>query len=680
MRIEWSTKDVALVIDDEETEWAAIRYVGPPDRSAAWPAPVPLVDLRIVGEGSTSPSRRYVDSTAGKQLRYTEHHSTATSLQITLRSEHGLVVHIRYHALFGLPILRVLTTVENRGTTDVLLQSVSSVSIGGVLKADVSDIRVHWSRNEWLSEFDWKSAMYREVASPNPNLVLHKADGLGRFSTTAVGTQSTSDYLPIGAIESSRGAIVWEIEHNGPWHWEVGERRDGVYLTALGPTDVEHQFLRVLPRGETFAAVPARLWAGHGSALVGLADLVEARRRSRAAVSGPISSRVIYSDYANTLMADPNEQDCVALLESAAAVGCETYCIDAGWYSDGQWWQTGGDWFASQNRFPAGLEAVTDEAHRVGMGVGLWFEPEVVGSGSSAAVDLPDSAFFQRQGSRVTEAQRHMLDLRDATASTHLRSRIDEAIDKYGLKMLKFDFNMDAGVGTDSMASSAGSGLLDANRSYVQWIDELRRDHPEVGIENCSSGGMRCDSVLMERSELQATSDQQDFRLLPRISCNAATLIPAEQCESWAYPSPDMSLNDIHLTMTGAVLSVPYVSGFLRDLPTPSFQSVKESIDAHKSIRTMLASSRPFWPLGLAHGDDEWIALGRRSNIDRSDVLAIWHLGQDAGVQVVPWSLPKDAQVEVLYPRDSALKVTRVPNAVNVQADERDSIILLARW
>ncbi|MFZ2056903.1 MAG: hypothetical protein WAV54_05805 [Acidimicrobiales bacterium] len=47
-------------------------------------------------------------------------------------------------------------------------------------------------------------------------------------------------------------AWVWQIEHNGGWHWQVGEHtgrdasgHDGdgptdPYLALLGPTDAEH--------------------------------------------------------------------------------------------------------------------------------------------------------------------------------------------------------------------------------------------------------------------------------------------------------------------------------------------------------------------------------------------------------------------------------------------------------
>ena len=46
------------------------------------------------------------------------------------------------------------------------------------------------------------------------------------------------------------------------------------------------------------------------------------------------------------------------------------------------------------------------------MKVGLWLEPEVVGVRSPVAQSLPDAAFLQRHGRRVTEHDRFLLDLR----------------------------------------------------------------------------------------------------------------------------------------------------------------------------------------------------------------------------------------------------------------------------
>jgi alpha-galactosidase len=46
----------------------------------------------------------------------------------------------------------------------------------------------------------------------------------------------------------------------------------------------------------------------------------------------------------NTLAGDPTKQKLLPLIEVAAEVGCEYFCIDAGWYADGPWWDSVGLW------------------------------------------------------------------------------------------------------------------------------------------------------------------------------------------------------------------------------------------------------------------------------------------------------------------------------------------------
>lgn len=97
---------------------------------------------------------------------------------------------------------------------------------------------------------------------------------------------------------------------------------------------------------------------------------------------------------------------------------------------------------------------------------------------------LPDSAFFQRHGVRVCDSGRYLLDFRSPEAREHVTRTVDRLIDDFGAVFFKFDYNTIPGVGTDLNAESVGDGLLEHCRAYVDWLDDLRRRHPDVMIEN----------------------------------------------------------------------------------------------------------------------------------------------------------------------------------------------------
>ena len=138
---------------------------------------------------------------------------------------------------------------------------------------------------------------------------------------------------------------------------------------------------------------------------------------------------IIFNDYMNCLGGDPSTERLVPLVEAAAKAGAEYFVIDAGWYDDTDgWWDSVGAWQPSTLRFPGGLREVTDLVRARGMTPGLWLEPEVVGVRSPLARALPDEAFFQRAGHRLTERGRHQLDLRHPAARAHLNETVDRLV------------------------------------------------------------------------------------------------------------------------------------------------------------------------------------------------------------------------------------------------------------
>ena len=69
---------------------------------------------------------------------------------------------------------------------------------------------------------------------------------------------------------------------------------------------------------------------------------------------------VIFNDYLNCLWGNPTTAKELPLIDAAHKAGCEYFCVDAGWYADGFWWDNVGEWLPSKERFPNGLEKVMD--------------------------------------------------------------------------------------------------------------------------------------------------------------------------------------------------------------------------------------------------------------------------------------------------------------------------------
>ncbi|MER7728971.1 alpha-galactosidase [Streptomyces sp. NPDC096323] len=618
----------------------------------------PLVEILTARTGRARASHRFSETAIGQRLVFTGSERTQDGdwrqLRIDLRDEAtGLHVQVFLRSAEGVPAVQSRVQVTNTGDTPVTLLGISSYS-AGFHGNPVDDLDIVYGDSEWLGEGRWTRRPLRSGPVVGLGLAQHGQDGRGRFAAISTGTWSTGQQLPTGGlIDRNTGqAWLWQVEHNGAWRWEAGERLDGAYVALTGPTDLDHQWQHRLASGASFTTVPVSV-AVSDDGLHGAAAALTAHRRAlvRPHADGTDLS-VVFNDYMNTLMGDPTTAKLLPLIDAAAKVGAEVFCVDAGWYdNDATWWDSVGEWEPSQTRFPGGIEEVLAHIRHRGLTPGLWLEPEVIGVRSPIADKLPAEAFLQRGGERVLEHSRYHLDLRHPSAVEHLDRTVDRLVEQYGVGYFKLDYNIDPGAGTDLDADSAGAGLLAHNRAHLAWLDGVLERHPHLILENCASGAMRMDYALLSRMQLQSTSDQQDFTRYPPIAASAPMSLLPEQAANWAYPQPGMTDEEIAFTMCTGLLGRLYLSGHL-DRMTPAQQAaVGEAVAVHRNIRSTLASATPLWPLGLPDWADPWLALAMRNG--DTTYLTVWHRGgpDSHAVLSLPHLAGREVEIETLYPR-----------------------------
>ena len=655
--VAWGHSALRLVLDAAPDAPVGVRTLATDDRQPLARAAQPLVELLVAGAGRARASHRFSETAVGVRLRLTGSEQSRDGvwheLRVDLRDEQtGLAAEVRFRSADGVGACQVRTRIVNEGTDPVLLLGVTSFAagFGGSTLDDLDLVRAD---SEWLGESRWVRERLRDHV-PDLGLAGHGQDGRGRYAVSSDGTWSTGAHLPTaGLVDRVTGRTwLWQIEHNGPWRWEAGERRDGAYVALLGPTDIDHQWQERLAPGGSFETVPVSI-AVSGDGLEGAVAALTGHRR--ALVREHPDRRalpVVFNDYMNTLMGDPTTAKLLPLVDAAAAAGAEVFCIDAGWYDNGTtWWDSVGEWQPSHTRFPGGLVEVLDRIRGHGLVPGLWLEPEVIGVRSPMAARLPAAAFLQRGGVRLVEHDRYHLDLRHPAAVAHLDEVVDRLVGELGVGYFKLDYNIDPGVGTDFAAASAGAGLLDHNRAHLAWLDRVLDRHPGLTLENCASGAMRMDYALLARMQLQSTSDQQDYLRYPPIAVAAPLSVLPEQSASWAYPQPDMTDEQIAYTMCTGMLGRLYLSGRLDAMTAGQRDLVHEGVRQYGEIRAGLATSLPVWPLGLPGFADPWLSLALRAG----DVtyLAVWRrAGAEAAVRLeLPHLRDRPARVDVLYPR-----------------------------
>lgn len=117
-----------------------------------------------------------------------------------------------------------------------------------------------------------------------------------------------------------------------------------------------------------------------------------------------------------------------------------------------------------------------------------------------------------------------VLNLADPHAWTHILAEIDARITEIGVDYIKWDHNRDLIDGVDSRTQRPV--VRDQTLAFYTMLDELRRLHPGLEIESCSSGGARADLGVLARAVRIWDSDCIDALDRQQIQRWTSLLVP----------------------------------------------------------------------------------------------------------------------------------------------------------
>ena len=267
------------------------------------------------------------------------------------------------------------------------------------------------------------------------------------------------------------------------------------------------------------------VYAAHATGLDGIAARFHTMLRARP--HHPKNPRPVVMNTWEAVYFDHDLDRLVELARVAADVGVERYVLDDGWFRHRRDDGAGlGDWHVDEDVWPEGLHPLVREVRERGMEFGLWVEPEMVNPDSDLARAHPD--WILRTGGRtpITSRRQQVLDLANPDAYAYLLERLDALLTEYPISYLKWDHNrdlVDAGHGPLGVP-----GVHAQTLAVYRLIDELRARHPGVEIESCSSGGLRVDLEILQRTDRIWGSDQTDPLERQQIQRWTAQLLPPE--------------------------------------------------------------------------------------------------------------------------------------------------------
>jgi len=319
---------------------------------------------------------------------------------------------------------------------------------------------------------------------------------------------------------------VWGV--HSAWSSDATYRTDRVTdaVTLIGAGELLRPGEVVLGEGEEYRAPrTAFVWSAAG--LDGFAARMHTWMRARP--QHPASPRPLTLNTWEAVYFDHDPERLIALAELAASVGIERFVLDDGWFA-GRRDDTSslGDWVVDEQIWPDGLAPLADRVHELGMQFGLWFEPEMVSLDSDLARAHPDWLLHERgylaHDPALSWRSQYVLDLAEPGAYAHVRDQISALVRELRIDFIKWDHNRDL---VDSEHDGRPGGHAQMMAVY-RLIAELKRVHPGLEIESCSSGGARTDLGILEVTDRVWASDSNDPLERQDIQRWTGLLLPPE--------------------------------------------------------------------------------------------------------------------------------------------------------
>jgi alpha-galactosidase len=323
-----------------------------------------------------------------------------------------------------------------------------------------------------------------------------------------------------------RSGEIWAVHL--AWPADVTYRTDRLpdQPTLLGAGELLRPGELVLGPGDRYDA-PTAWFAWSDGGLDGISARFHTYLRSRA--GHPRGPRPLVLNTWEAVYFDHRPATVLALAERAERIGVERFVLDDGWFLARRDDTRGlGDWEVDRAVWPRGLGPLADRVRELGMQFGLWFEPEMISLDSDLARAHPDwvlqDAAQVPAPPRLSWRSQYVLDLARPEAYAHILGRMDALVGELGLAFIKWDHNRDL---VD--ARHAGRpGVHAQTRAVLRLMAELKRRHPGLEIESCSSGGARADLGVLDVTDRVWASDSNDAVERQDIQRWTTLLLPPE--------------------------------------------------------------------------------------------------------------------------------------------------------
>jgi len=284
-----------------------------------------------------------------------------------------------------------------------------------------------------------------------------------------------------------------------------------------------------------------------------------------------------------------NEGKLMKLARLSKKMGMELFVLDDGWFKGRDNDKAGlGDYSINRKKFPLGLSHFAKQVRKLGMGFGIWFEPEMINEDSDLFRAHPEYAVRQKDREPSLGRNQLVLDLCNPAVRDYIVSSVGKVLDETGACYVKWDMNRHISDFFSEHIENQGEFF---HRYILGLFDILRhifhaRSH--ILLESCSSGGNRFDLGMLAFSPQIWTSDCTDPAVRLSIQGGLSYLYPQSAMGAHVSDAPhQQTLRDTLLStrFNAACFGSLGYELDLRFLTPAEKREIKEQIEFYKTHR-----------------------------------------------------------------------------------------------
>lgn len=613
------------------------------------------VEISISGHATSEHTGdRHIFTSESQTLKYVKHSikKDENGKTLIIKQKNDSIEVLTYYILYNnTHTIRSYNVIKNISKKPITLEYVSSF-----VKKDMigyyhyQDSKLAIPHNSWYLECQWKYSSLLDLGIVSCN----ELKNFKKYCVNNTGCWSSKNYIPMGILKDPhiKKCIMWQIEANGSWSYEIGDFIGNVTLNLSGPSLQENGWQKTLLPKEVFTSVKASITYGKDENEC-IKHMTFYRRKIATRLFDIKENPIIFNEYMFASWNCPSFKTASSLGKVAKKVGANYFVIDCGWHDEieNPFYYVG-KWNESKLKYPEGLNKTLDYLRSLGLKVGLWMEPEVVGALLEDTSFLDEDCFFHRNNERLIISNRYQLDFRNKKVQDYFLNKVDEIMGKYHVDYFKFDYNIEPGIGLDS-EDGYGEALLEHNRAYFDCITKIGLKYPSLIIESCASGGNRLDYLTLSNVNLVSTSDQTNYLIYPYITANILSAVLPEQAAVWCYPK-DESFSDeeiddeaVNLNLINSMIGRVHLASKLYLLSEEKQNRIKEGLSFYHELDELKQNGYLFLPNGFTSYYDSQLAYGIRN--EKYGYLFVYQM---KGTKPLKVKIGKYKKIELAYPLD----------------------------